>query len=152
MPVHTKKPLFGTIAITCLLATAGCGTQVTPLTQAALDGEPFTVEQVLGDSVASAYAFCPYASKELGEQLGFNADDFYGIDDNPQAWETETGIGVLFEDGSSQVEWFDPREVSACEGRMQTGTEIDAGSPITVHKESREFANGTTSEVAVLKY
>lgn len=152
MPEHMKKPLFGTIAITCLLATAGCGTQVTPLTQAALEGEPFTVEQALGDSVASAYVFCPYTSKELGEQLGFNADDFYGIDDNPHAWETETGIGVLFEDGSSQMEWFDPREVSACEGRMQTGTEIDPRAPITVSMETREFDGGKSSDVALLHY
>lgn len=152
MPTHLKKPLYGTIAITCVLATAGCGTQEMPLTQAALDGEAFTVEQVLDSSVERAYVFCPYTSKEFGEQLGFNPDDFHGINDNPQAWETETGIGVLFEDGSSQVEWFDPREVNACPDATQSGTEIAADSPISVSLETREFANGKTSEVAVLKY
>lgn len=152
MRISNQGGLGAAIALVAVTALSGCSTSQDPLTQAALQGEPFTIADVVGDSVEKAYVFCQYTTPELGEDLGFQADDFFSMDDNPQAWETHTGIGTLVQDGSSQVEWFDPREVSACEGTIQSGTEVDPRQQITVQKETREFADGKSAEVAVLSY
>lgn len=60
--------------------------------------------------------FCEYTDADEGAELGFDPDDFYGIDNHPHSWEVVTGIGVIFQDGTQEplVEWFSPTGINAC--------------------------------------
>lgn len=120
------------LAIAGVFALAGCAAHGTDLGfQAAVEsGEDFTISEVVGPDVERAYVFCPYSSKEEAEQLGFNPDDVPGIDDDYQAWETASGIGVISAN-RAEIEWFDPSEVDACEPGSGPIEEVDPTA--TVH-------------------
>ena len=139
-------------AVASVLALAGCGAHGTELglEDAALAGD-FTVADVAGPDVERAYVFCPYTDKAEAQRLGFDPDSVPGIDDNSQAWETASGIGVVYQD-SAEIEWFDPRKVDACSPGVEPYQEIDPAATVRTATESREFADGETAEVTVLRF
>lgn len=147
-----KSPLSSIVLLAPLVA-AGCASHQPALAEAALQGSTFALNDVFGGEVDRAYAFCKYTPREVGEGLGFEPDDLFGIDDNPQKWETYTGIGVTYSDGRDPyVEWFDPRVIDACPGTTQPGTEIDPNVQIHVEKQTVEFSGEGKKDVAVLRY
>ncbi len=121
------------LAIAGVFALAGCAAHGTDLGfQAAVEsGEDFTIDEVVGPDVERAYVFCPYSSKEEAEDLGFNPDDVPGIDDDYQAWETASGIGVISAD-RAEIEWFDPSEIFACESGSSSIEEVDPAATVRV--------------------
>ena len=139
-------------AVASVLALAGCGAHGAELglEDAALAGD-FTVADVAGPDVERAYVFCPYTDKAEAQRLGFDPDDVPGIDDNTQAWETASGIGVIA-GGRAEIEWFDPRKVDACGPGVKPYQETDPAAPVQTATESREFADGETAEVTVLRF
>ena len=139
-------------AVASVLALAGCGAHGTELglMDAALAGD-FTVADVAGPDVERAYVFCPYTDRAEAQRLGFDPGDVPGIDDNSQAWETASGIGVVYQD-SAEIEWFDPRKVDACSPGVEPYQEIDPAATVRTATESREFADGETAEVTVLRF
>ena len=139
-------------AVASVFALAGCGAHGTELglEDAALAGD-FTVADVAGPGVERAYVFCPYTDKAEAQRLGFDPGDVPGIDDNAQAWETASGIGVIAH-GRAEIEWFDPRKVDACGPGVKPYQEIDPAAPVQTATESREFADGETAEVTVLRF
>ena len=139
-------------AAASVFALAGCGAHGTEmgLEDAALAGD-FTVADVAGPDVERAYVFCPYTVKAEAQRLGFDPDDVPGIDDDVQAWETASGIGVIA-GGRAEIEWFDPRKVDACGTGVEPYPEIDPAAPVRTATESREFADGETAEVTVLRF
>ena len=139
-------------AVASVLALAGCGAHGAELglEDAALAGD-FTVADVAGPDVERAYVFCPYTDKAEAQRLGFDPDSVPGIDDNSQAWETASGIGVVYQD-SAEIEWFDPRKVDACSPGVEPYQEIDPAATVRTATESREFADGETAEVTVLRF
>ena len=140
------------IAIASVFALAGCGAHGTEmgLQDAALAGD-FTVADVAGSDVERAYVFCPYTDKDEAQRLGFDPGYVPGIDDNIQAWETASGIGVIA-GGRAEIEWFDPRKVDACGLEVEPYQEIDPAATVRTATESREFADGETAEVTVLRF
>ena len=140
------------IAIASVFALAGCGAHGTEmgLQDAALAGD-FTVADVAGSDVERAYVFCPYTDKDEAQRLGFDPGDVPGIDDNIQAWETASGIGVIA-GGRAEIEWFDPRKVDACGLEVEPYQEIDPAATVRGSAETREFADGETAEVTVLRF
>ena len=140
------------ITAASVLALAGCGAHGTELglEDAALAGD-FTVADVAGADVERAYVFCPYSDKAEAQRLGFDPGDVPGIDDNSQAWETASGIGVITGD-RAEIEWFDPRRVDACGAGAEAYGEIDPAATVRTATESREFADGETAEVTVLRF
>ena len=139
-------------ALASLFVLAGCGAHGTELglEDAALAGD-FTVADVAGPGVERAYVFCPYTDRAEAQRLGFDPGDVPGIDDNSQAWETASGIGVIVGD-RAEIEWFDPRKVDACGPGVKPYQEIDPEAPVHTATESREFADGETAEVTVLRF
>ena len=139
-------------AVASVFALAGCGAHGAELglEDAALAGD-FTVADVAGPDVERAYVFCPYTDKAEAQRLGFDPDDVPGIDDNTQAWETASGIGVIA-GGRAEIEWFDPRKVDACGLEVEPYQEIDPAAPVRTATESREFAGGETVEVTALRF
>lgn len=139
-------------AVASVFALAGCGAHGTELglEDAALAGD-FTVADVAGPDVERAYVFCPYTDKAEAQRLGFDPDSVPGIDDSSQAWETASGIGVIA-GGRAEIEWFDPRAVDACGPGVEPYQEIDPAAPVHTATESREFADGETAEVTVLRF
>ena len=139
-------------AAASVFALAGCGAHGTEmgLQDAALAGD-FTVADVAGPGVERAYVFCPYTDKDEAQRLGFDPGDVPGIDDNSQAWETASGIGVIA-GGRAEIEWFDPRKVDACGSGVEAYGEIDPAATVRTATESREFADGETVEVTVLRF
>ena len=139
-------------AVASVLALAGCGAHGAELglEDAALAGD-FTVADVAGPDVERAYVFCPYTDKAEAQRLGFDPGDVPGIDDDVQAWETASGIGVIA-GGSAEIEWFDPRKVDACGLEVEPYQEIDPAATVRTATESREFADGETAEVTVLRF
>lgn len=139
-------------AAASVFALAGCGAHGTEmgLQDAALAGD-FTVADAAGPDVERAYVFCPYTDKAEAQRLGFDPEDVPGIDDNSQAWETASGIGVIAGD-RAEIEWFDPRKVDACGPGVEAYGEIDPAAPVQTATESREFADGETAEVTVLRF
>ena len=117
-------------ALASLFVLAGCGAHGTELglEDAALAGD-FTVADVAGPDVERAYVFCPYTDKAEAQRLGFDPGDVPGIDDNSQAWETASGIGVI-SSGSAEIEWFDPRKVDACGPGVEPYQEIDPAATV----------------------
>ena len=95
--------------------------------------------------------FCPYTVKAEAQRLGFDPSDVPGIDDNVQAWETASGIGVIAGD-RAEIEWFDPRRVDACDPGVTPYQEIDPAATVRTATESREYAGGETAEVTVLRF
>lgn len=146
------------IPLLCTLITAmalgACGAQSpSALEDAALHTDTFTIADVHGASVDHAYVFCEYTSKETAAQLGFDPADFFDVDDQYRKWETYTGIGVTYSDGTAPtVEWFDPYTVDACPDYYNSGQEIDPHATIAVKREDVSFTDGSTSEVALLSY
>ena len=140
------------LAAASVLVLAGCGAHGTELglEDAALAGD-FTVADVAGPDVERAYVFCPYTVKAEAQRLGFDPDDVPGIDDDVQAWETASGIGVIA-GGSAEIEWFDPREVDACGLEVEPYQEIDPAATVRGSAETREYAGGETAEVTVLRF
>ena len=140
------------IATASVVALAGCGAHGTELglEDAALAGD-FTVADVAGPDVERAYVFCPYTDKAEAQRLGFDPGDVPGIDDNIQAWETASGIGVIA-GGRAEIEWFDPRKVDACGLEVEPYQEIDPAATVRGSAETREFADGETAEVTVLRF
>ena len=140
------------IAIASVFALAGCGAHGTEmgLQDAALAGD-FTVADVAGPEVERAYVFCPYTEKDVAQRLGFDPGDVPGIDDNVQAWETASGIGVIA-GGRAEIEWFDPRKVDACGLEVEPYQEIDPAATVRGSAETREYAGGETAEVTVLRF
>ena len=138
--------------VASVFALVGCGAHGTEmgLQDAALAGD-FTVADVAGPGVERAYVFCPYTDKAEAQRLGFDPDSVPGIDDNSQAWETASGIGVIVGD-RAEIEWFDPRKVDACGPGVKPYQEIDPAAPVQTATESREFADGETAEVTVLRF
>lgn len=120
------------LAIAGAFALAGCAAHGTDLglKDAASVGD-FTISGVVGPGVERAYVFCPYSSKEEAARLGFDPDDVPSIDDDYQAWETASGIGVIFAD-KAEIEWFDPSEVDACEPGSGSIVEVDPASTVRV--------------------
>ena len=143
---------FSLAAAASVFALAGCGAHGTEmgLEDAALAGD-FTVADVAGPDVERAYVFCPYTVKAEAQRLGFDPDDVPGIDDDVQAWETASGIGVIA-GGRAEIEWFDPRKVDACGLEVEPYQEIDPAATVRTATESREFADGETAEVTVLRF
>ena len=139
-------------AVASVLALAGCGAHGAELglEDAALAGD-FTVADVAGPDVERAYVFCPYTDKAEAQRLGFDPGDVPGIDDDVQAWETASGIGVIA-GGRAEIEWFNPRKVDACGPGVEPYPEIDPAVPVRTATESREFADGETAEVTVLRF
>ena len=139
-------------AVASVLALAGCGAHGAELglEDAALAGD-FTVADVAGPDVERAYVFCPYTDKAEAQRLGFDPGDVPGIDDDVQAWETASGIGVIA-GGRAEIEWFDPRKVDACGLEVEPYQEIDPAATVRTATESREFADGETAEVTVLRF
>lgn len=139
-------------ALASLFVLAGCGAHGTELglEDAALAGD-FTVADVAGPDVERAYVFCPYTDKAEAQSLGFDPDSVPGIGDNSQAWETASGIGVITGD-RAEIEWFDPRRVDACGPGVEAYGEIDPAATVHTATESREFADGETAEVTVLRF
>ena len=140
------------IAIASVVALTGCGAHGTEmgLQDAALAGD-FTVADVAGPGVTAAYVFCPYTIKAEAQRLGFDPGDVPGIDDNVQAWETASGIGVIA-GGRAEIEWFDPRKVDACGLEVEPYQEIDPAATVRGTAETREYAGGETAEVTVLRF
>lgn len=139
-------------AAVSVFALAGCGAHGTEmgLQDAALAGD-FTVADVAGPGVTAAYVFCPYTIKAEAQRLGFDPGDVPGIDDNSQAWETASGIGVIA-GGRAEIEWFDPRKVDACGPGVEPYQEIDPAATVRGNVEPREYAGGETAEVTVLRF
>lgn len=139
-------------AVASVFVLAGCGAHGTELglEDAALAGD-FTVADVAGSEVERAYVFCPYTVKAEAQRLGFDPGDVPGIDENPQAWETASGIGVIA-GGRAEIEWFDPRRVDACWPGVKPYEEIDPAARVHGVAETREYADGTSAEVTVLRY
>ena len=139
-------------AVASVFALAGCGAHGTEmgLQDAALAGD-FTVADVAGSEVERAYVFCPYTDKAEAQRLGFDPGDVPGIDDNSQAWETASGIGVITGD-RAEIEWFDPRKVDACGRGVEPYQEIDPAATVRGSAETREYAGGETAEVTVLRF
>lgn len=139
-------------AVASVFVLAGCGAHGTELglMDAALAGD-FTVADVAGPDVERAYVFCPYTDRAEAQRLGFDPDDVPGIDDNTQAWETASGIGVIA-GGRAEIEWFDPRKVDACGPGVEPYQEIDPAATVRGSAETREFAGGETAEVTVLRF
>ena len=139
-------------AVASVFALAGCGAHGTELglEDAALAGD-FTVADVAGPDVERAYVFCPYTDKAEAQRLGFDPEDVPGIDDNTQAWETASGLGVIA-GGRAEIEWFDPRKVDACGPGVKPYQEIDPAAPVQTATESRDFADGETAEVTVVRF
>ena len=139
-------------ALASLFVLAGCGAHGTELglEDAALAGD-FTVADVAGPDVERAYVFCPYTDKAEAQRLGFDPDDVPGIDDNTQAWETASGIGVIA-GGRAEIEWFDPRKVDACGPGVEPYQEIDPAATVRGSAETRENGGGETAEVTVLRF
>ena len=140
------------IATASVVALAGCGAHGTELglEDAALAGD-FTVADVAGPGAERAYVFCPYTDKDEAQRLGFDPGDVPGIDDNSQAWETASGIGVIA-GGRAEIEWFDPRKVDACGQGVEPYQEIDPAATVRGSAETREYAGGETAEVTVLRF
>ena len=140
------------ITAASVLALAGCGAHGTEmgLEDAALAGD-FTVADVAGPDVERAYVFCPYTVKAEAQRLGFDPDDVPGIDDDVQAWETASGIGVIA-GGRAEIEWFDPRKVDACSPGVEPYQEIDPAATVRGSAETREYGDGETAEVTVLRF
>lgn len=138
--------------VVSVFALAGCGAHGTEmgLQDAALAGD-FTVADVAGPEVERAYVFCPYTEKDVAQRLGFDPGDVPGIDDNVQAWETASGIGVIA-GGRAEIEWFDPRKVDACGLEVEPYQEIDPAATVRGSAETREYAGGETAEVTVLRF
>ena len=143
---------FSLAAVASVFVLAGCGGHGTEmgLEDAALAGD-FTVADVAGPDVERAYVFCPYTDKAEAQRLGFDPGDVPGIDDDVQAWETASGIGVIA-GGRAEIEWFDPRKVDACGLEVEPYQEIDPAATVRTATESREFADGETAEVTVLRF
>ena len=139
-------------AVASAFVLAGCGAHGTEmgLQDAALAGD-FTVADVAGPDVERAYVFCPYTDKAEAQRLGFDPGDVPGIDDNSQAWETASGIGVIA-GGRAEIEWFDPRKVDACGSGVEAYGEIDPAATVRGSAETREYAGGETAEVTVLRF
>ena len=139
-------------AAASVFALAGCGAHGTEmgLQDAALAGD-FTVADAAGPDVERAYVFCPYTDKAEAQRLGFDPDSVPGIDDNSQAWETASGIGVIAGD-RAEIEWFDPRKVDACGPGVEPYQEIDPAATVRGSAETREYAGGETAEVTVLRF
>ena len=139
-------------ALASLFVLAGCGAHGTELglEDAALAGD-FTVADVAGPDVERAYVFCPYTDKAEAQRLGFDPDSVPGIDDNSQAWETASGIGVIA-GGRAEIEWFDPRKVDACGPGVEPYQEIDPAATVRGSAETREYGGGETAEVTVLRF
>ena len=145
------KRFFGLACVAALaLPLASCSrSEDLGIGAAAHDGEPFTIAEAVGDGVERAYVFCPYTDKSTGAELGFDPDDFFAIDDNSYAWETYTGIGVIFDDGREPaVEWFDPTDIDAC---SEYSGPLDIHTPITPVAEQRQFTDDNTAEVITLQ-
>ncbi|WP_301924629.1 hypothetical protein [Corynebacterium glaucum] len=141
-------------SLACAAVVTACGSRsVSPIGDAALQADSFVLTDILAGDIDKAHVFCEYTSKDTGAQLGFDPEDFFDVDDRSQKWETYTGIGVTYSDGSPPtVEWFDPRTVDACPDYYNPGQEIDPRAPITVERKEVQFSDGGTSEVAVLSY
>ena len=139
-------------AVASVFVLAGCGAHGTEmgLQDAALAGD-FTVVDVAGSEVERAYVFCPYTDKAEAQRLGFDPGDVPGIEDNSQAWETASGIGVIA-GGRAEIEWFDPRKVDACGQGVEPYQEIDPAATVRGSAETREYAGGETAEVTVLRF
>lgn len=139
-------------ALASLFVLAGCGAHGAELglEDAALAGD-FTVADVAGPDVERAYVFCPYTDKAEAQRLGFDPDSVPGIDDNSQAWETASGIGVIA-GGRAEIEWFNPRKVDACGPGVEPYQEIDPAATVHGSAETREYAGGETAEVTVLRF
>lgn len=140
------------LAAAGVLALSGCGARGSDLglQQAALAGD-LAVADVVGPGVERAFVFCPYTDKGEAERLGFDAGDVPGIDDNLRVWETASGIGVIAA-GRAEIEWFDPRRVDGCGPGVKPYEEIDPAARVHGVAETREYADGTSAEVTVLRY
>lgn len=76
-----------------------------------LTRDSFKLNEVFDSPIEKAYVFCEYTYVPHATELGFDESDFYDIDHHPSIWETHTGIGVLFTDGTKPyVEWFSPKK------------------------------------------
>ena len=54
--------------------------------------------------------------------------------------------------GRAEIEWFDPRKVDACGPGVEPYQEIDPAATVRGSAETREFADGETTEVTVLRF
>lgn len=147
-----------TVALVALLPLAACAPSQ-DLREHLLHDAPFTLANVArestGKTVDRAYAWCPYHDASQAAGLGFDEQDFFSINHNPSAWETNTGIGLIFTDGSSSVEWFEPEEINACGNGIESGTELDPGAELRTHVEKVEYSGSSSGidqrEVRVLE-
>lgn len=109
----------------------------------------FTLAEVVDKPVKEAYVFCQYTNPEDGVARGFDEGDFFGVRNNPQAWETSTGIGLLFEDGTKpRVEWFDATDINACPESSDPLRQLDPDQTITVRDIPMDFV-GVEDKVMV---
>lgn len=145
----TKGRTVGALAC-CATFLSGCTSgSGGEIAQAAHERTSFSLAEVIDGPVKEAYVFCQYTNSEDGVARGFEEADFFGIDKNYMAWETSTGIGVLFEDGTEpRVEWFQPKDINACAESEDFLRQLDPDQTITVSDVSMRFV-GIEDEVIV---
>lgn len=146
-----KKLLSAGMVLSAGFSLTGCMQPESHIIQDVVQSNSsFTLSEITDQAISRAYVICGYSNTQKLVELGFDPDDLYSIDRNPYAWETETGIGFFYgEEESSYVEWFAPREIDACPGKIQSETEIEPHGVIEITKEIRQ-PNGTDIEVYVL--
>lgn len=100
----------------------------------------FILAEVVDRPVHEAWVFCQYTNPADGVARGFDEGDFFGVRNNPHAWETRTGIGLVFEDGTEpRVEWFNATDINACPDPSDPLRQLDPDQVITVSDVAREF-------------
>ncbi|KQB83057.1 hypothetical protein [Corynebacterium oculi] len=140
-----------------LIALAFLPPKPDTISRAVEERESSTLNEIMDSPVKRAHVICQYANRNAVENLGFNSRDIYSIDNNYMAWETETAIGVIFEDEEKEpvLEYFSPTRINACPGNndvQESYLELNPDQPISVGKEKQNFARYGEVEVKVLSY
>lgn len=147
-----KKPAVTALILAAAVSVTGCTpTKPDVIQEAAQSHSSFTLAELTDQAIDRAYVICEYSDTQHLANLGFERADLHSIDNNPHAWEADTGIGLIFEEETAPyVEWFSPQTIDACPGNLQSETEIDPDAPIGVHREERQSGTLTDVEVLVL--
>ncbi len=144
-----------TATVTLLAAglAAGCSSEdkSREIAETVYSQDEFTLNEIFDQPVKEGYVFCEYTNADEGAELGFDPDDFYGIDNVPYAWEVMTGIGVIFQDGTREplVEWFSPTGINAC-AKIAPYTRIEPDQTIAVGSTIKKFSDVGEKEIATL--
>lgn len=107
------------------------------------------LSEVSKKKIDKAYVICPYADQLSFTKLGFREKDIYSIQNNYQAWETHSGLALKYEDGETEVVYFNPTKIDACPGNPKgSPPEIDPDATIRIDEMTKKFAN-PDREVAI---